>query len=49
LIHPKSVIDSTVTIGKVVTIGAGAVILKDIADYSVVVGNPGRLIKYNDK
>lgn len=35
-------------IGKWVTIGAGAVITKDVPDYGVVVGNPGRIIKYND-
>jgi len=32
------------TIGKYAMIGAGAVITKDVADYSVVVGNPGRRI-----
>ncbi|OCB76561.1 acetyltransferase [Flavobacterium crassostreae] len=36
-----------VKIGKWVTIGAGAVITKNIPDYAVVVGNPGRIIKYN--
>lgn len=36
-----------VKIGKWVTIGAGAVIIKDIPDFAVVVGNPGRIIKYN--
>ena len=35
------------TIGKWATIGAGAVVLKDVPDYAVVVGNPGRIIKYN--
>jgi sugar O-acyltransferase (sialic acid O-acetyltransferase NeuD family) len=34
-----------VTIGKWVTIGAGAVIINDIPDFSIVVGNPGRIIK----
>ena len=37
-----------VTIGKWVTVGAGAVIVKDIPDYAVVVGNPGRVIKFNE-
>lgn len=32
-------------IGKWATIGAGAVITKDVADFSVVVGNPGRVVK----
>ncbi len=36
-----------VKIGKWVTIGAGAVIIKDVPDYAVVVGNPGKIIKYN--
>ena len=36
-----------VKIGKWCTIGAGAVIIKDIPDYSIVVGNPGRVIKRN--
>ncbi len=36
-----------VKIGKWVTVGAGAVIIKDIPDYAIVVGNPGRIIKYN--
>lgn len=37
-----------VAIGKWATIGAGAVIIKDVPDYAVVVGNPGRIIKYNE-
>jgi acetyltransferase EpsM len=36
-----------IKIGKWVTIGAGAVIVKDVPDYAVVVGNPGKIIKYN--
>ena len=35
------------TIGKWVIIGAGAVIIRDVPDYAVVVGNPGRIIKFN--
>ena len=34
-------------IGKWVTIGAGSVVTKDIADYSIAVGNPARSIKLN--
>jgi len=33
------------TIGDGVVIGAGAVVAKDIPSYSVVVGNPARVIK----
>ncbi|CAL1519253.1 acetyltransferase [Chitinophaga sp. MM2321] len=36
-----------IKIGRWCTIGAGAVIRKDVPDYGVVVGNPGRIIKYN--
>jgi sugar O-acyltransferase (sialic acid O-acetyltransferase NeuD family) len=36
-----------IKIGKWYVIGAGAVIIHDIPDYSVVVGNPGRIIKTN--
>jgi acetyltransferase EpsM len=35
-----------ITIGKWAIIGAGAVIVKDVPDFAVVVGNPGRIIKY---
>nr|WP_046743543.1 acetyltransferase [Kordia zhangzhouensis] len=38
-----------VTIGKWATIGAGAVIIKDVPDYAVVVGNPGKIKKYNNE
>jgi sugar O-acyltransferase (sialic acid O-acetyltransferase NeuD family) len=34
-----------ITVGKWVVIGAGAVIINDVPDYSIVVGNPGRVIK----
>ncbi len=36
-----------IKIGKWVTIGAGTVIIGDIPDYAVVVGNPGKVIKFN--
>ena len=32
-----------VTIGQYAFIGAGAVVLKDVPDYALVVGNPGRV------
>jgi sugar O-acyltransferase (sialic acid O-acetyltransferase NeuD family) len=34
-----------INIGKWCVIGAGAVITKDVPDYSLVVGNPGKIIK----
>jgi len=36
-----------IKIGKWVTIGAGAVIINDIPDFAVVVGTPGKVIKFN--
>lgn len=36
-----------ISIGKWVTIGAGTVIINDIPDFAVIVGNPGKIIKYN--
>jgi acetyltransferase-like isoleucine patch superfamily enzyme len=36
-----------IKIGTWAIIGAGAVIINDIPDNAVVVGNPGRIIKYN--
>ncbi len=36
-----------IIIGKWATIGAGTVILNNVPDYAVVVGNPGKIIKYN--
>lgn len=42
-----AVVIQGVKIGKWTTVGAGAVIIRDVPDYAVVVGNPGRIIKYN--
>jgi virginiamycin A acetyltransferase len=37
---------SGVKIGDGAIIGAGALVSKDVPDYSVVVGNPGRVVKF---
>lgn len=37
-----------IMIGDNVTIGAGSVVVKDIPDNAVVVGNPAKIIKYNE-
>lgn len=41
-----AVVIQGVKIGKWAIIGAGAVIIRDVPDYAVVVGNPGKIIKY---
>ena len=45
-IGAKATIMSGVNIGHGVVIGSGAVIAKDIPPYAIVVGNPGKVIKY---
>lgn len=36
-----------ITIGDNVTIGAGAIVIRDIPDNAVVAGNPAKIIGYN--
>lgn len=38
-----------VTIGKWSILGAGAVVIKDVPPYSIIVGNPGKVIKNSEK
>lgn len=45
-IGTNAVILHGVKIGHGAVIGAGAVVAKDVPDYAVVVGNPGRVVKY---
>lgn len=42
-----AVIIPNIKIGKWCVIGAGSVIIRDVPDYSIVVGNPGKIIKTN--
>ncbi|MFB6317640.1 acetyltransferase [Saccharicrinis sp. FJH54] len=48
MIGAGSTVIQGITIGSNVTIGAGSVIIKDVPDNAVVVGNPGRIIKYKN-
>ena len=45
----NSVILPGVKIGKNACIGASSVVTKDVPDYAVLVGNPGKIIKHYDK
>jgi sugar O-acyltransferase (sialic acid O-acetyltransferase NeuD family) len=38
-----------IKIGKWATIGAGSVITRDVPDYGIAVGNPAKVIKFNDQ
>ena len=49
LIGVGSVVIPGINIGKWCLIGAGSVITEDVPDYAVVVGNPGKVIKFNEK
>jgi acetyltransferase-like isoleucine patch superfamily enzyme len=42
----NAIIFKGVTIGKGAIVGAGSLILKDVPDYAIVVGNPQRIIGY---
>jgi acetyltransferase EpsM len=44
-----AIIIPNIKIGKWATIGAGSVIIKDVPDFAVVVGNPGKIKKYNNE
>jgi acetyltransferase-like isoleucine patch superfamily enzyme len=47
-IGANSVVIPGITIGKHAVIGAGSVVTKDVASYTVVVGNPAKVVKrYN--
>tara|TARA_R110001606_G_scaffold384411_1_gene547285 strand:+ start:17915 stop:18526 length:612 start_codon:yes stop_codon:yes gene_type:complete len=44
-----AIVIPNIIIGKWTTIGAGTVVVSDVPDYAVIVGNPGKIIKYNKK
>jgi len=48
-IGPGAKIFGKIKIGDNVSIGANAVVSKDIPDNAIVVGNPGRIVGYQEK
>lgn len=42
------VVTAGVTVGRHCVVAAGSIVTKDVPDYSVVVGNPGRVVKTYD-
>ncbi len=48
-IGPGAKLFGNIRIGNNVSIGANAVVSKDIPDNAIVVGNPGRIVSYQDK
>lgn len=45
----NSSVKQGIKIGKWAIVGAGAVIVKDVPDYAIIVGNPGKIIKYTNE
>jgi len=45
VINPGSIITAGVTIGKNAMVSIGSVVVDDVPDYCVVVGNPARVVK----
>ena len=45
----NAVIIGDITIGNQVVIGAGSVVVKDVPPYSIVAGNPAKIIKRLDE
>lgn len=44
IIYPNTVISGNIKIGKNCIIGSGSIVTKDIEDYSIVGGNPAKVI-----
>ena len=48
-IGTNSTILPRIKVGNWATIGAGTVVIKDVPDYAIVVGNPAKIVKYNEE
>lgn len=48
-IAPSSCIRNGIHIGENAIVGMGAVVTKDVPDNAVVVGNPAKILRYNEK
>ena len=48
LVGSGAVIIPNITVGRGAVIGAGTVVTTDVPENAVVVGNPGKIIRYND-
>lgn len=44
-----AIIIGNIKVGNNVVIGAGAVVVKDVPDRAIIVGNPGRIIRYSEE
>lgn len=42
------IVQTKIKVGSYCIFGSGAVVTKDVEDYSVIVGNPGRLLRKNE-
>lgn len=45
VINPGAIITAGITIGENAMVGVGSVVIEDVPDYCVVVGNPARVVK----
>lgn len=48
-IAPHACLRNGITVGENAIVGMGAVVTKDVPDNAVVVGNPAKILRYNDK
>lgn len=48
-IGARAIILKGVTIGEGAIVGAGSVVTKDVAEYSIVAGNPAKVIRALDR